>query len=142
MESKLEKYKSLIAFGFTLTNCDELEPFASPNIERIKAMKELHDNGFKTFASIEPIIDIKKSMDMLHLTYGYCDLYKVGILKGAKYDLKDLQWLWTSFTVGCNCSNSKVYFKDSLLKMINMDRAKMMELGHRSIVNRDYNMFR
>jgi len=28
-------------------------------------MKELHDRGYKTFASIEPIIDLNLSLDMI-----------------------------------------------------------------------------
>jgi len=52
-----EPKQHLWAFGFTLTGHDELEPGASTNAERIEAIKKLHNSGFKTFASIEPIID-------------------------------------------------------------------------------------
>lgn len=44
--------------GFTLTGCDEMEPGASSNAERINAMKEL--KMFYTWASIEPVIDIER----------------------------------------------------------------------------------
>ena len=68
-----------IAFGFTITGHDELEPNASTNQERIEAMRKLHEAGFKTFASIEPIIDLTSSFEMIAATNGFCDLYKVGL---------------------------------------------------------------
>jgi len=60
--------KKMYAIGFTLTGHDELEPNASTNQERIEAMKRLHDEGFKTFASIEPIIHLSSSAKMIRQT--------------------------------------------------------------------------
>lgn len=71
--------KDLVAFGFTLTGHDEMEQFASSNADRIAAMKELHELGFKTWASIEPIIDAASSLDMIQRALDFCDLYKVGL---------------------------------------------------------------
>ena len=73
-----------IAFGFTLTGHDELEPGASTNAERIEAMKRLHEAGFKTFASIEPIIDFESSFEMIVQAAPYCDLFKVGLMSGGR----------------------------------------------------------
>lgn len=67
--------KKLIAIGFTLTGHDELEPYASTNMERIKSMLYLHKQGFKTFASIEPVIDGPSAVCMINLISGWCDLY-------------------------------------------------------------------
>lgn len=58
-----KEYRGNIAFGFTLTGHDEMEPGASTNAERIEAMRELHKMGFKTFASIEPIFTLIARMD-------------------------------------------------------------------------------
>ena len=55
-----EPFKHLIAYGFTLTGMDSMELHASTNMERISTMRYLHDRGFKTFASIEPVIGIGK----------------------------------------------------------------------------------
>jgi len=55
----------LVAFGFTLTGHDELELGASTNQARIKFMQRLHNAGFKTWASIEPIIDLTSSWQMI-----------------------------------------------------------------------------
>jgi len=73
-----EPKKHLLAFGFTLTGHDELEPNASTNAERIEAMKKLHNAGFKTFASIEPIIDLNSSMEMIQQTIGFCEMGTAG----------------------------------------------------------------
>ena len=57
-----------VTVGFTLTGHDDREPGASPNLERIEAMRELHIAGFKTWASLEPVIDFSSSVDMIVLT--------------------------------------------------------------------------
>ncbi len=76
--------RKLLRIGFTLTGHDELEPGASPNLKRISAMRKLHDAGFRTFASIEPVIDFESSLDMIRLTAGICDEYKIGLISGKK----------------------------------------------------------
>ena len=48
------EWRKLIAFGFTLTGHDELEPGASTNTN---AMKLLHEGWVQDVRSIEPIID-------------------------------------------------------------------------------------
>ena len=70
-----------IAFGFTLTGHDELEPNASPNAERIKAMMLLTKMHFKTWASIEPVIDFDSSFRMIQqaLDAG-CQHFKIGLM--------------------------------------------------------------
>jgi len=125
--------KSQIAIGFTLTGHDELEPNASTNAERIEAMRKLHAAGFKTWASIEPIIDIQMSSRMIGESYEFCDLYKVGILSGKKYDKNELAELirWSS---GCN---KPFYFKDSLLQQAGINREDLPE----NCVGRDCNLF-
>ena len=134
----IHAHKDYIAFGFTLTGHDELEPGASTNAERITAMKKLHDAGFKTWASIEPIIDLDSSMDMIADTRCFCDLYKIGLESGKKYRYGEL----ISFIYWC-CNNcyiygGKVYFKDSLLKAADINRSELPV----NCVNRDYNIFK
>ena len=70
-----------IAFGFTLTGHDELEPNASPNAERIKTMMQLTEMHFKTWASIEPVIDFDSSFRMIQqaLDAG-CQHFKIGLM--------------------------------------------------------------
>jgi DNA repair photolyase len=126
-------FKSTIAIGFTLTGHDEIEPNASPNAERIAAMRKLHEAGFKTWASIEPIIGIYDSANMISKTIEFCDLYKVGIMSGKEYSDVALRWLIHN----CGKTKAKFYFKDSLLKAAGMTR----EMLPASCVGGDYSIF-
>jgi len=131
------EWRKIIAFGFTLTGHDELEPGASTNAERIEAMKQLHKAGFKTFASIEPIINLVDSFEMISATNGFCDLYKIGLFSGQKYDRNELQLFVQGVIEQVKFYGSKIYFKDSLLKLANIERSELFD----SCVTRDYNLF-
>ena len=147
-----------LAFGFTLTGCDELEPGASTNRERIDAMKYLHVLGFKTFASIEPIIKITKSIEMIGLTIGCCDLYKIGILSGDKeYSSNDIGFFMLSLLASAKFANIvlpasnfgkkiknsqvKIYLKDSMYTYSKVDREKFEEKNKDIFVDKNYNIF-
>ena len=131
--------RKYIAFGFTLTGHDELERGASTNAERIECMRNLHNAGFNTFASIEPIIDLKSSYEMIKQTLGFCDLYKIGLMSGKRnYTMFDVQSFMhgTNLLIGNN--DSKVYWKDSVLDYIGMNRN---DLPKGFCVGADYNIF-
>lgn len=130
-----------IAFGFTLTGHDELEPGASSNSERISAMKKLHDAGFKTFASIEPVIDIHSSYRMIEETHEFCDLYKIGPESGKKYSINDVRELYAKVNILLACrSQAKAYWKDGYVKLLGISRENDLS-SFRCTVGRDYNMF-
>jgi len=127
--------KRNLAFGFTLTGNDEMEPFASPNAERIEAMKRLHDKGYKTWASIEPIIDFESSTRMIREAMPYCDHFKVGLMRGYTYDRQEL----ALFVLQCTSWQPalQIYLKDGLLKQAGIDRDSVVT----NMVGRDYNIF-
>jgi len=131
-------FKQKVMIGFTLTGHDELEPGASTNAERIEAMKKLHKAGFKTFASIEPIIDLQSSFNMILDSRGFCDLNKIGLMSGKKYDRDELRRFIDNAMIICETWNAKIYFKDSLLKAAGIERESLPEL----CVGRDYNLFK
>lgn len=131
------EYKKYIAIGFTLTGHDELEPNASPNYERIDAMIKLHDAGFKTFASIEPIIHFESSLEMIRQTIGWCDLYKIGLLSGKKPERFDLLYFICKVRGYLEKSKCKVYFKNSITDIVG--NIKGFDEG--CFVERDYNVF-
>lgn len=136
VENMHDSWKSLLAIGFTLTGRDELEPGASTNAERVEAMKKLHEAGFKTFASIEPIIDFESSLKMLQSCEMFCNLFKIGLESGKKYNKQDA----IDFVLGVICIDigAKYYFKDSLLKLAGIERSSLPE----NCVGRDYNLFK
>lgn len=143
------KWLNLVAFGFTLTGHDDLEPGASTNAERIEAMKRLHEAGFKTFASIEPIIDYESSLRMLWSIRNICDLAKIGLEGGRKHSLIDLRTFIGKAIFWADGNNRsehemlrfkgfKLYFKDSLLKQAKVNRTDLPDI----CVMRDYDLFR
>ena len=140
-EQETRKY---IAFGFTLTGHDELERGASTNAERIECMRKLHDLGFKTFASIEPVISIEKSKQMIEQTLGFCDLYKIGLMSGkrnyAPLDVHEFMRDVNVFLQFYYGNRAKVYWKDSVLDYIGMNREDL-DLLKGFCVGADYNMF-
>ena len=137
MNKKVWEVKRLVALGFTLTGHDELEPGCAANEDRIWAMRLLHDEGFKTWASIEPIIDIDASGDMIGAASECCDLMKIGLQSGKHYDKEELCGLMRHVISLADASQFKIYFKDSILKASGMTR---YPLGNNE-VDRDYNMF-
>lgn len=108
-------YKHLIRVGFSLTGCDYLEPGASPNQDRIEAMRVLHNAGISTWASIEPIIDPEKSFEMVRQSLDCCDHYKIGVLSGKKdYTPQQIR----NFVDAVAALNPNVYWKDSLREYV------------------------
>lgn len=127
--------KELIAVGFTLTGHDELERNASTNDERIEAMQNLYDNGYKTFASIEPIIDFESAFQMIKRTRLFCDLYKIGLKSGEHYDLSKLHEFMDD--VWSIIPDLPTYWKDTLLEQAGIDRKDLPS----NCVDRNYNLF-
>lgn len=131
-----ELYKKHVAFGFTLTGHDELEGNSSPNLERIKTMKELHDRGYRTFVSAEPVIDPASSLQVIKETLDFCDLYMVGLLSSEKdYGKADVRNLVDELQKLPR--KPKIYLKDSVVKMLELDRKTLPD----NFVGSDYNMF-
>lgn len=116
------KASQLIRVGFSLTGCDELEPGASPNLERIQAMRKLHDAGIATWASFEPIIDPQKSLEMIERSLDCCDHYKIGVLSGKKSYTPDQIRQFVSSVKALNARS--VYWKKGLLDFINKQQTK------------------
>lgn len=129
--------KDLITYGFTLTGHDELEHGASTNIERVVAISKLSNAGFKTWASIEPIIDFESAKDCIKATFGHCDLYKVGLMSGKKYDAIDAQTFVEWLNELTDSNYPKIYLKESLQKLTGY-RNEDLEIN---FVGRDYNVF-
>lgn len=121
----LKEYRKAVTIGFTLTGCDELEPNASRNAERIKALKKAHSDGFKTFASVEPVIDFDKAESVIRDSADNCDEYKIGLLSGdrnayAKYEMPGrLIRFHEDISHFLNGKGKKVYWKKSITDIVN-----------------------
>lgn len=127
-----------IAFGFTLTGCDELEPGASSNSERMAAMRILHQMGYRTFASIEPVVDPMASFECIRQTTDYCDLFKVGLMSGKKdYNIEELIDMFNTMKNLGHDIRCKIYLKNSFVEFLNINRDILSE----RFVDVDYNIF-
>ena len=115
----INRLKDNIAFGFTLTKHDELEPGASTTGQRIACMNRLHSLGYRTFASLEPIVDPSSTLAVFQRTKGFCDLYKVGLMSGVSkdyYDKAEVRRMAESMAG----SGKPVYFKKSLTDYLDL----------------------
>jgi len=114
-----EYYKDIVKVGFTLTGHDELEPGADTNGERIDAIRKLTGLGITTWASIEPVIDIKSSSQMIASAYqAGCRDFKIGLLSGKKeYTPEEVKGfkMYIHDIFGGTCS---IQWKDSVIDYI------------------------
>jgi len=72
-----------VKVGATLTFEDnrksvEWEPGARTFSDRLAALRQLHDAGVRTWASIEPVIEPAESLAVIEASLPYVDAYKVG----------------------------------------------------------------
>jgi len=96
----LELIKSFgenIKIGATLTfdnNKDSLEwePGASLPEERINVLEILANNGIKTWASFEPVINPEQSLNLLSKVVKFIDHVKIGKINNYKGIDKDIDW--------------------------------------------------
>ena len=148
--------KPRLSFGWTLTGHDELEPNASPNDKRINTMRLVSANGFKTWASIEPVIDFPSSLDMIYqaLNAG-CQHFKIGLLTNNTrvvrkdfqigeyqfnaYDVRDLLH-FIEDVMRMTSGKATVYWKQSVRDLLGTDlETKIDEYPHS--VSKDWSMF-
>ena len=113
--------KAMTHFGFTLTGRDDMEPGASTNDGRILAMSRVKQAGFKTWASIEPVIDWDSADKVVIGSLDYCDHYKIGLRSGVKRDYYNPQESTERifrlvYTITSN--DLTVYLKESVRRML------------------------
>lgn len=128
--------KSIIAYGVTITGFDEEEPNAPANIDRVRAVKYMRTKGFKTFVSMEPVIEFDRSYHMITLVEGSVDLIKVGLLSGGHFDILDAQ-TFVEKLIDLE-TDSKIYMKESLQ---NLSKYTNEELDDK-FITRQYNLFK
>ena len=105
----------------------------------------------EVFASIEPIISLKKSAEMIDRTIKFCDLYKIGLMSGKReYSRNDVfRWVSSLFYMiaeyhfANNTKRPRIYFKDSVLEYIGETRndCPLTSMPNSITVNADYDLF-
>lgn len=115
-----KKFKNNIMVGATLTFIDpkkseKTEPYAATPKERIETLEYLKKEGIKTWASLEPVIDIQESLMLIEKTIDLVDVYKLGKLNHDKKS-KDMDWhkFLTSAISMLRKNNKDFYVKHDL----------------------------
>lgn len=133
----IESVKDYVAVGFTVTGRDDLEPRAASTADRLSAMAQLHSKGIKTFASIEPVIDVNRSFNLMSGMTAFCDHFKVGLQSGKHYTPEELAEIAPAADEFVRKGEGfTVYFKDSIRPFIRHET-----LLDQKCVGADYDIF-
>jgi len=92
-----KKFGDRIRIGATLTLDNQedskmWEPGAASPSERLLTLKALHNEGIKTWASFEPVLSTRQSLNLMYAGFDFIDLYKVGKLNNYKGLDKKIDW--------------------------------------------------
>jgi DNA repair photolyase len=86
-------------YGATLTFFEDAlsriwEPGAALPGERLEALARAHSLGIPTWASLEPVIDPKQSLELIRMSHTFVDVFKIG---KWNYDQRASAINWRSF---------------------------------------------
>lgn len=110
-----------VQFGWTLTGCDDMEPYASRHVDRFYEMRRVKEMGLSTFASIEPVIDWDSARMAVECSLKYCDHYKIGLRSGVKkdyYNPSESSVALDEMTKVITDAGKTVYLKESARKLL------------------------
>jgi len=113
--------------GMTLTGHNEFEPNCARNENRISTLKYLKKEGYKTWASIEPVIDFESSCKMIAQSFDCVSHYKIGLLKGKSFFRKDIEMFIISVHQLLKDSGITIYWKDNILQQSEITRNRLPE---------------
>lgn len=89
--------------------------------ERFFALEYIHNEGIRTWASMEPVIYPEQSLEIMELTKDYIDAYKIGKLN--HFPKHEKQFDWTDFlnkSIAIMRKNNKpFYIKNDLAEYAN-----------------------
>lgn len=88
------------AFASSLTCCDdklslEWEPKAALPGDRMATLKRFYESGIYTWVSLEPVLDVEQTLEIIRQTSSFVKLYKVGKLN---YHRAGREIDWREFT--------------------------------------------
>ena len=90
----LDLFTSQDSFAMTLTLLDEeesrkWEPGAASPQDRIDTMRKFHEAGIPTWVSLEPVIEVDATLEIIRQTHTFVDEFKVGVLN---YHPSQIDW--------------------------------------------------
>lgn len=119
--SVFKAFGDRIKVGATLSFYDEekskaWEPGAASPKERIETLRVLKENGIKTWASFEPVIDPEEALKLISESAKFLDHVKIGKINGNKEIEDSVDWskfLRDAVNL-CRSVGLKFYIKKSL----------------------------
>lgn len=91
--------------------------------ERFSVLEYIHNEGIRTWASMEPVIFPEQSLEIMEITKGYVDGYKIGKLNHFKKH--EDKFDWTKFLNDAisvmRKNNNLFYIKNDLFEYANCD---------------------
>ncbi len=122
-----KRFGKSFKFGATLTFCEEqdvkkYERGAASYADRIDMLQTLNKQGVETWASLEPVIDVKQTLQIIKDTHGFIDHYKVGKINHFKFG-QGINWSYfLASAVELLESLDKMYYiKEDLAKFYNSE---------------------
>lgn len=137
--ASLRMVKDKVAVGATLTGMDSMEkgPTVAGNRERVAMLRRFREAGFRTFASVEPVVDIMAARRILTEASDACDFYKIGLLSGKHdYDWDELNNFVKDWNAVFTGADARVYWKESVAGVLGYSPAAPC------VVGKDYDMFK
>lgn len=117
----IKKFGDNIEIGFTIVTNEPISDLHVHPDKLIEILKIFHENGVKTFLSIEPIHEKTQILEILKKTNKYCDKYILGSLNYFKDKKKDVEALVTELKqfLSDSCgTNNIVHLKEKLIDYI------------------------
>jgi DNA repair photolyase len=108
------------AFACTLTSLDDRralkwEPQAAPSSDRLKALWSFHQAGIFTIVSLEPVLCVEDTLEIIRATAHMVNLYKVGKANYIKLPQAiDWQRFTQQVTAELRAYNAEHYIKRDL----------------------------
>lgn len=116
------------AFASTLTFIEpedsrRWEPGAALPDERIETLRRFHEAGVETWVSLEPVLNVPQTLEIIRRTAGFVNLFKVGKLnhtaslpENLRDEVRGIDWQNFAFRAVrlLNQLNARYYIKDDL----------------------------
>jgi len=112
----IEAFGQSVTIGATLTFSSDkesliFEPGAALPQERVDVLSYFHDMGVKTWASLEPVIDVRETMEIVKRSLHAVDHYKIGKINNWRSADKGIDWaLFLSDMISFMQANNKTFY--------------------------------
>ncbi len=123
-----------VSIGYTLTGMDDMEPGAAYSADRIRVLQYFRESGYKTWASIEPVIDMQKSIEMIAECRHFANHFKIGPLSGKKFSKDEIEAMVFNVAKILDRTGATVYWKEGFIEAAGIERNRLPG----NSVSRDY----